>query len=298
MPLYLDPSLNAKSLCEVCIKAKQTRSSFKSISEEKKARRVLETVSSDVAGPIVPATHDGMNYYVTFTDHYTHFSQIYLMKRKDEVYDLFREYVALVTSKFETQISNLRCDNGGEYCSQQFKKFCKEKGIQIQYTVPRNPEQNGVSERFNRTVLNMARSMIFDAGMEKSFWGEAVRCATYILNRLPTSAIKPGSTPADLWYNREVSLENIRVFGAKAYAHVPATLRSKLDVRSNQMVMIGYVSNGYRLWNPVNKKVITARSIIFDKEKKNGSVGIPIAVIEEDAEEKVDEIQSAESEDE
>lgn len=272
----------SKNLCEVCIKGKQTREQFKTISEEKKPKRILEVVSSDVAGPFTPETYDGMKYYVTFIDHYTHFAQIYVMKHKNEVFDRFKEYEAQVTSRFQKKISRFRCDNGGEYNSQEFKRFCKVKGIQIEYTVPRNPEQNGVSERLNRTILNMARCLLFDAHLTKSFWGEAVRTAVYIINRLPTTSIKSRTTPAELWYERKVDIDKIRVFGSKAFVHVPKEERGKLDERSKTMFLIGYTGNGYRLWDETANKVVTARSVIFDENTKET---VPQQIIEVEPEE-------------
>ncbi|KAF2882219.1 hypothetical protein ILUMI_23961 [Ignelater luminosus] len=109
----------------------------------------------------------------------------------------------------------------------------------------------GISERFNRTILNMARCIIFDSGMSKSFRDEAIRTAAYILNRLPTSAVESNSTAAELWFQQKVNTDNIRVFDSKAYTHVPKELRGKLDERSKPMLMIGYTLNGIQteeLW--------------------------------------------------
>ena len=92
-------------------------------------------------------------YFVSFTDDYTHFSVLYVIKQKTEVFEKFKEYVAMCTAKFNTKISILRADNGGEYTSERFKSFCAKKGIQLNCTVPYSPEQNGVAERFNRTVI-------------------------------------------------------------------------------------------------------------------------------------------------
>lgn len=250
--------------CDVCYRGKQTRERFHETPEFKKPRRILEVVSSDVAGPFVPETFDGMRYYVSFIDHYSHFVQIYLMKTKDEVIKKFKQYEAQVTAKFGMKISRFRCDNGGEYVSHEFKNFCKEKGILIEYNIPRNPEQNGVSERFNRTLLNMVRCLLLDSNMDKTFWGEAARTATYILNRCKTKALKDGKCPAEVWYGYKINLENIRRFGCKTYVHIPKEVRhGKLDERAQVMVMMGYTQNGYRLWDTINKIIITARNVKF-----------------------------------
>lgn len=99
-------------------------------------------MSTDICGPINPKTYDGKNYYLTFIDHYSHFCVVYLLEKKSEVIEKFKEYVKQVEAKFGTRIERLRCNNGGEYSSNAFKNLCKEIGIKCQYTVPRNPEQN------------------------------------------------------------------------------------------------------------------------------------------------------------
>lgn len=255
------------SICEICLKGKMTRSTFKSIDENLKPKRILEVVSSDVSGPITPETFDGYKYYVTFIDHFSHFTYVYLLKKKSEVLEKFKEYEAMVYNRFQVGISRFRCDKGGEYTSDSFKEFCKKKGIVIEYNIPRNPEQNGVCERLNRTILNMSRCLIMESNLEKDLWGEAVRISAYIINRLPTKATN--KIPAEIWYNREISLNNMKVFGSRAYSHIPKEDRNgKLAERCKSLIMIGYTSNGYRLWDPNLRKIITAKSVKFDEKLK------------------------------
>ncbi|KAJ8885700.1 hypothetical protein PR048_011898 [Dryococelus australis] len=98
-----------------------------------------------------------------------------LISYKPEIPEKIEEYEAMVTAKFGTRISHIRCDNGGE----QFIEFCKSEGIHIEYTITRNPELNGLSEHFNRTLLDLVRCMLLDSKAEKKFWAEAVCAATY-----------------------------------------------------------------------------------------------------------------------
>lgn len=111
-----------------------------SIVQDRKARRLLEVISSDICGPISPATYDGKKYFLSFIDHFSHFAMCYLLENKSEVLDKFKEYAAMAEAKFQKKIENLRCDNGGEYTSREFKTYCKQKGINIQYTVPYTPQ--------------------------------------------------------------------------------------------------------------------------------------------------------------
>lgn len=161
------------SICETCLKGKQTNNKFlKQLPEERKPRKILECISSDVCGKITPSTHDGYEYFVSFLDNYSHFAVVYLIRKKSEVESCLRKYVAMTEAMFSTKISRIRCDNGGEYVSMSIRKFCTEKGIELVYTIPHNPQQNGIAERFNRTIMEKARCMIFDSNFDMKMWGK------------------------------------------------------------------------------------------------------------------------------
>lgn len=231
-------------ICEPCLVGKQTRKPFV-VREGKRSSRVLELVHSDVCGPVSPIGLSGMKYFVTFTDDWSHFVMVFLMASKDEVFEYFKEYEALVTTKFERKIHRLRCDNGGEYKSKEFDRFCKEKGIQVEWTVPHTPEQNGVSERLNRSLVERARSMLDDSKADKRFWGQAIQTAAFLLNRSPTSAVDSNATPYELWEGCKPNVSKLRSFGSAAYVHVPKELRKKLDNKTWKGILLGYAHNGY-----------------------------------------------------
>lgn len=264
MSLDNDFDDSIKFLCEPCINGKQTREKFKTRTG-KFSSRPLQIVHSDVCGPITPVSWDGNSYFVTFTDDYTHVSVAYLMKSKDEVLDRLIDFEAMATSHFGAKISCLRCDNGGEYTGNNVKNFCKKKGIRLEYTVPYTPEQNGVSERLNRTIVEKVRAMLDACRLPKKMWGEAVYTAVYVLNRSPSVAVDGDITPYEAWNNRKPNVENLRVFGSICYAHVPKALRKKLDPKSEKAVFVGYSPNGYRCWN--GKKVFVARDVIFSEHE-------------------------------
>ncbi|XP_019259247.1 PREDICTED: uncharacterized protein LOC109237395 [Nicotiana attenuata] len=133
--------------------------------------------------------------------------------------------------------------------------------------VPRLPQQNGVVERKNRIVLNMARSMLKSKNMPKEFWAEAVACAVYLSNRCHTKSVR-GKTPQEAWSGFKPKVAHLRVFGSIADAHVSDEKRSKLDDKSERYVFIGYdqSSKGYKLYNPKNGKVTISRDVEFDED--------------------------------
>lgn len=250
--------------CESCIEAKQTRKPFIE-STVRRSSRVLELIHTDVCGPFSPVAHDGTRYYVSFIDDWSRFTVIYRMQSKDEVLKCFKLYEAMVSAKFERKISRIRCDNGGEYRNELFYRFCRERGIQMECTVPYTPEQNGVSERMNRTLVEKARAMLFGSKVDKRFWCEAVETAAYLANRSPASALQDGKTPAELWEGRVPDVSGLRVWGSPAYCHVPQERRKKLDSKAWKGIFLGYHCNGYRIWDPKWSKVVVLRDVVIDE---------------------------------
>lgn len=255
-------NLNKIEFCESCIKGKMSRLNF---GTRRRANRVLEIIHTDVTGPLTPIAYNGARYFVTFIDDYTNFVCVYVIENKSQVFEYFREYCNMVQSKFNVKISVLRSDNGGEYISREFKNFCKENGIILDYTTPYTPQQNGKAERYNRSLIEKARSMIYDANVPKMFWNEAVQVAAYLINRSPSANLD--LTPAELWYGEKPNVKNLRVFGCVAYAHVPDQLRTKIEKKSETCIMVGYSTTGYRLWSLEKQRIINARDVIFNEKE-------------------------------
>ncbi|GJQ73083.1 hypothetical protein Trydic_g1713 [Trypoxylus dichotomus] len=246
--------LNSKyeSDCEICILGKMTKLPHKDT--RKRAKKPLELVHSDVCGPITPVSWNGGMYFVTFTDDYTHFNQTFILQRKSEVFEKFKAYEATATNHFGRRILRLRCDNGKAYLSDNFKHFCEEKGISLELTVPYTPEQNGVSARMNRTLLEKARTMMLGTNLPKNLWNEAILAAVYLLNRSLTSALG-NTTPAELWHGEKRNISKFRVFGCTAYLHTSKDLRTKFDPKCKRLVMIGYMNNRYKFWDQDHEEI-------------------------------------------
>lgn len=251
--------------CDCCVKTKMTRAKFDGTRPQ--TTRALERIHSDVCGPF-QRSYDGFQYYVTFIDDYTHVTNTYLLKQKSEVFQKFQTFCESVESHFGTRVSRLRCDNGGEYTSNAFKKYCANKGILIEYTVPYNPQMNGVSERMNRTICDKTRALLFDSGLSEKFWSEAVLTSTYLTNRSSTVSLK-GRTPFELWYGQKPDLSKLRVFGCKAISHVPSEKRSgkvgQSALRGKEYIFVGYGLSGYRLYDAGINKVVMGHSVQFNE---------------------------------
>lgn len=252
------------SLCEACINGKQTRLPFNQIKDKTYIARPLYVVHSDVCGPITPPTFDNKNYYVLFVDQFTHYCVVYPITYKSDVFLVFKDYVAKSEAKFNIKLVYLYCDNGGEYLSTEMKDYCIKKGITYHLTVPRTPQQNGVSERMVRTITEKARSILNGAKMDKIFWGEAVLTAVHLINIAPTHALKHFQTPYELWHNKKPTLKYLKVFGSTVFVH-NKTSKTKFDEKSWKGILVGYQPNGYKVWNVETGKIVIVRDVIVDE---------------------------------
>lgn len=249
--------------CETCVKGKQVKKPFKTA--KPKMRDVLELIHSDVCGPMPINSRGGHRYFVSFIDDYSRKTFLYMMKEKSEVLKHFQEFVALVQNQVGKTVKSLRSDNGREYINKKFEEFLAKNGIIQQTTVPYNPQQNGVAERFNRTLMEMVRCMLIDANLTKDFWAEAANTATYLLNFIPRNA----KSANEKFNNEEVNIGKLHIFGERCYSYIPKEKRDKLDCKSQECIFLGYEPNGYRLLKMEGEKVIISRDVIFPGEEEH-----------------------------
>lgn len=199
--------------CETCIKAKMKRRKF-DVSENK-TKDVLQLVHSDIVGKITPQSIGGAQYFVTFLDDYSRYSEVAVIKRKDEVFEKLTTYVQKSELQQEKQLKALQTDNGGEYKNDVVRNYLNNKGVIHRLTVPRTPQQNGRAERLNQTLLNVIRCLLLHSGLPNGFWAEALFAANYIRNRCPSTAIDM-QVPYELWFRQKLTDECVRaikVFG-------------------------------------------------------------------------------------
>jgi transposase InsO family protein len=265
--VYGLPRIEEKAgVCEGCVLGKHHRQPFPKEGAWR-AKQALELVHTDVCGPMNTLSHGKNRYFVLFIDDFTRMTWVYFMRQKSEVFIIFKKFKAFVEKQSGRFIKMLRSDRGKEYTSNEFQKFCEDEGVERQLTVGYTPQQNGVSERKNQTVMEMAKSMLFEKGLPKAFWPEAVNTAVYLMNRCPTKAIWK-KTPFEAWSGRTPSVNHLKVFGCVCYAQIPKQKRTKLEETSEKCVFIGYssMSKGYRLYNLKTNKVIISRDVVFDEK--------------------------------
>ncbi|GJR13998.1 retrotransposon protein, putative, ty1-copia subclass [Tanacetum coccineum] len=197
---------------------------------------LLDLVHTDVCGPFRSTTKDGKRYYITFTDDFSRYGFVYLIKHKSGTFEMFKRYQNKVENQLGRKIKVLQSDRGGEYISIKFFDHLKNCGIVSQLSPHRTPQLNGVAERRNRTLLDMVRSMMYRATLPISLWGYALETAVHILNLVPTKKV---------FVRREA--------------------QDKLEARYEKCLFVGYPeeSFGYLLYRPKDNVVFVARRGTF-----------------------------------
>jgi transposase InsO family protein len=154
----------------------------------------------------------------------------------------------LVENETRKILKCLRLDNGGEYCSKEFDDHCSYHGIRREKTIPITPQENGVLERMNRTIMEYSRSMRLLAGLPLQFWEDAVDTVVYLINKGPSSYLD-GRILEEEWTGKKVNYYFLKTFGCEAFVHIDKENRTKLEEKSKKCTFIGYNVNdfGYRL---------------------------------------------------
>ncbi|KAJ9566747.1 hypothetical protein OSB04_002713 [Centaurea solstitialis] len=216
------------SNCESCLSGKMTKQPFNKDNE--RANDLIEIIHTDVCGPFSHEARGGYRYFITFTDDFSRYGYVYLMRHKSEAFEKFKEFQNEVHNQHDRKIKFLRSARGGEYLSQEFDSHLKECGIVSQLTPPYTPQMNGVSERRNRTLLDMVRSMMCRSTLAISFWGHALETTSHILNKGSTKSIE--KTPYEIWTGKKPKLSFLKIWGYEVY--VKRTVSEKLKPSSSE----------------------------------------------------------------
>lgn len=279
----MSTSGNCPEVCEPRLMGKQHRTPFPC--DSKRAAGLLDLVHTDVCGPTETQSLSGSRYFLTFVDSHSNRVWTYPIRLKSDVFGVFRSWKASVELETGRLLRTLRSDNGGEYTSREFTSYLKECGVRHEFSVPKTPAQNGKAERLNRTLCESVRSMLGDSGLPKKFWAEALKTAVYIRNRCPSISLPQHLTPMEIWTGRRPDVGHLRVFGSKAFAHVPGDERGKLGSKTKACWMLGYGdrTEGYQLYDI---RVFFSMDVAFQEEStgrqeepdSDEDVGSPVSI--------------------
>lgn len=212
-------------------------------------------------------------YLITFVDDFSRKVFVYFTREKSNVFTIFKDFRAMIENQTDRKIKILRSDNGGECESNNFRKYLTADGIINQTSAAHTPQQNGRAERMNRTLIERAKSLLFDADLPKCYWAEAVSMAAYLINRSYNST--HGSTPEEKFTNRKVNVSDLKLFGNTVMVHVPKANRRKLDAKVSKMIFVGYddTTKGYRCIDKTNRKLTFSRDVKFLDELSKMPIG-------------------------
>lgn len=265
--------------CVPCLQGKQTRNVIpKSTTAE--YPRVNYRTHADLQGPMQTPTPAGHRYLNLFVEGHSHHMTGYLMKAKSEQRLQLEQYINRSEIETGQPLNILRTDGGGEYVNKDVEELLRERGIHHERTNAYTPQENGVAERANRTVMEMARLMLAESGLPNKYWGEAAMYAIHILNRTPTRTLNNDVTPVEAYTGNKPSVAHIRPFGCKAFVHVPDEKRQKLDMKSLECVLVGYSENkrAYRLLHRPTGQIYESRDVVFDEGENVDSHRVTISV--------------------
>ena len=223
------PKLDAtQCFCEPCTLAKLQKTISRKASVP--ATQGRDLVHSDVRTMPVESV-GGLKYYVTFINDKTRYRRTYPLKQKSQIEATFKSWKQPVEAESGFKLQRFRTDGGGEYCYESMLGYMFEHGIKHEKTPTHTPEMNSVSKRFSRTLVEKAKSMLHESQLDFVWWGEALATATYLVNVLPTAALKD-STPLQEWKEVKPDLAHLRIFGSECWVQVPKANRKKLDHRA------------------------------------------------------------------
>ncbi|GJZ08620.1 putative ribonuclease H-like domain-containing protein [Tanacetum coccineum] len=253
--------------CVACLKGKQHRASCKS--------KVLNPITKplfmlhmDLFGPTFVSSLMHKKYCLVVTDDYSRFTWVFFLASKDETSEILKNFIKEIENLVDKKVKIIRSDNGTEFKNKVMDDFCREKGIKREYSIARTPQQNGVAERRNRTLIEAARTMLADSKLPTTFWAEAVSTACYVHNRV--LVVKPhNKTPYELFRGFKPALSFMRPFGC--HVTILNTLDSlgKFDGKSDEGFFVGYSlsSKAFRVYNTRTRRVEENLHIRFLENK-------------------------------
>ncbi|KAL2225539.1 UNVERIFIED_CONTAM: Retrovirus-related Pol polyprotein from transposon TNT 1-94 [Sesamum indicum] len=265
----LSDKIDKLDFCDECVMGKHHRVHFPASPSPNPSMStcILDYVHADVWGPSNVPTYGGNRYFLSIIDNYSCKVFVFLMNHKSDVFDKFEKWKILVENRTSKKLKSLRTDNGLEFCNQHFSEMCDRFGIKKHKINPYTPQQNGVAERMNRTLLEKVRCLLISSGLPKPFWGEAVLTAAHLINMSPSVPLS-GKTPEFMWNGKLPDLSPLRVFGCSAFVYQNS---DKLEPISLKCVFIGYPEGvkGYRLWvrSQPGFRVLISRDVTFNENE-------------------------------
>lgn len=256
-----------KEHCVSCLKGKQHKSSYKSI-EESKTTACLQLLHMDLFGPVKIMSLGKKKYCLVIIDDYSRFTWVFFLYSKDEAAEIIKFFILQVEKQYSLSVKVIRSDNGTEFRNKTLDEFCLSKGIVRQFSIPRTPEQNGVVERKNRTLIEAARTMLADSGLPLYFWAEAVNTACYVQNRVLINK-RHTKTAYEILHGIKPLISFFRAFGCQCFILNIKDSISKFAAKVDTGYFLGYspLRKAYKVFNSRTKIVEETLNVKFNESK-------------------------------
>jgi transposase InsO family protein len=225
----------------------------------------LELLHMDLFGPIVYISIGGSKYCLVIVEDYSRFTWVFFLQEKSQTQETLKRFLRQAQNEFGLRIKKIRSDNGTEFKNSQIEGFLEEEGIKHEFSSPYTPQQNGVVERKNRTLLDMPRTMLDEYKTLDRFWAEAINTTCYSINRLYLHWILK-KTSYELLTGKKPNVSYFRVFGSKCFILIKEVEIINLLLKQQKAFLLGYDSNmrAYRVFNKSTRLVEVSCDIVFD----------------------------------
>ncbi|KAJ9557079.1 hypothetical protein OSB04_011693 [Centaurea solstitialis] len=260
-----EKSFVEESLCSACEKGKQTRASFKS-KQVSTISSPLHLLHMDLFGPVNTQSIGGKRYTLVIVDEYSRYTWVFFLKSKSDASQEIINFILQMEKYNQITVRSLRSDHGTEFKNSVLDDFLDSKGISQNFSSVRTPQQNGVAERRNRTLIEAARSMLIEARLPLQFWAEAVNTACYTQNRL-LIVTRFKKTAYELFRGRKPNISYFHIFGCNCYIKNDRDNLRKFDAKADDGFLVGYstVSKAYRVFNKRRQTLEETIHVKFDE---------------------------------
>ncbi|GJR69738.1 putative ribonuclease H-like domain-containing protein [Tanacetum coccineum] len=252
-------------LCSACALGKSSKKPHKPKSEDTNQEK-LYLLHMDMCGPMRVASVNGKKYILVIVDDYSRFTWVKCLRSKDEAPAFIINFLKMIQVRLKETVRRIRTDNGTEFVNQTLREYYETVGISHETSVARSPQQNGVVERRNRTLIEAARTMLIYAKAPLFLWAEAVATACYTQNRSMIRR-RHGKTPYELLHNKPPDLSYLHVFGALCYPTNDSENLGKLQPKADIGIFIGYAptKKAFRIYNRRTRRIIETIHVDFDE---------------------------------
>ena len=269
-----------ESLCSACEKGKLTRATFRS-KQVSSISAPLQLLHMDLFGPVNIQSISGKKYTLVIVDEYSRYTWVFFLRSKSETPDKIMVFIRKIEVLNNIKVRSIRSDHGTEFKNSTLINFFDEKGISHNFSSVRTPQQNGVAERRNRTIIEAARSMLSESRLPTQFWAEAVNTACYTQNRsLIVKRFK--KTSYELFHKKNPSIKHLHIFGCTCYILNDRDHLGKFDPKADDGIFLGYssVSKSFRVLNKRRQTIEETINVNFDESHPSR----PSPITEEDEE--------------